>query len=244
MSTPKFEQNSNDHEQYESIDSWTWIERSASRHPTYNTVNVSSAELGAMGRAYAKAPVMEAPAYAVGNLRSAASPADYHAAPTYASSARSIDAPEGPERMDPNIATTRADTFLSNGQLTLGPETGFNEQQHRRSSFHDELSVPLHMFLQDLENNRAFQRYVTQRGPEQRFLQQDPFLRSATSMEVKKGSSGTKISQASIHNSGFLPGDASYGAYDTADPLAGAGRWDESRAEEYPQLMTESALED
>lgn len=146
--------------------------------------------------------------------------------------------------MDPNVATNRADTFLSPGPLKLGPEIGLNEKQHRRSSSNDELSVPLHRFLQDLDNSRTFQRYVTQREPEQRFLNQEPFLRSATSMEVKRGTSATKISQSSMQSSGFFSGDACYRPCDAADPLAGAGRWDENRVEDYPQLMTESAFED
>ncbi|KUJ20533.1 uncharacterized protein LY89DRAFT_445989 [Mollisia scopiformis] len=149
MAIPDHNNTDSTHHYEESIDQWICSQCfktvSPTRPPVFNPENCSCVEAGG-GGPVSQPRTEEQPLYGYDNTMNQ---------PSYASSVVSFTGPEGPERENPNMQIT-------NNYLPLGPDTGLNETQHRRSaSFESDMSYQMRRFLVE-------EGYVNE---EHRFLQ-------------------------------------------------------------------------
>ncbi len=207
----------NDH-LYDPIDQWAcpncYKAISASRPPTFNAENCSCVEVGThsndTGEHFSQPMVREQPMYHYDTTT------QFHTQrpQSYASSSLSGPCPEGPEREDPNM-------HLTTVYLPLGPETGLNEAQHRRTaSFHSDMSYPMQRFLGEQD---YFQPYGTEHAAtNSKFLPQDIYIQSQASKKVNRGTKRSKQSYMSAQSSGSA--EASFVSWGL-DPVTEAGAW-------------------
>jgi hypothetical protein len=135
---------------------------------------------------------------------------------SYASSNRSVPSPEGVENAQPNIN-------ISNDFLPLGPDTGLNEAQHRRtSSVHTDMSYQMRRFLIERDYNQPISAPTPASSPA-RFLSQETHILSQAPQRREK-TEGSKQSKKSLQSSGG--GDLSYIGFGADDSTA-IGAWAE-----------------
>jgi len=116
---------------------------------------------------------------------------------------------------------------LTNAYLPLGPDTGLNELQHRRSaSFESNLSYPMRRFLVEEGYNQT--QLSSEEAVENRFLQQD--VKMGSSKKVTKGS---KFSWVSGDSAGKSSSDELAWSASASKDLGNVGAWMEDNGVPY-----------
>lgn len=190
---------------------------SSSRPPVYNADNCSCADLGGYTNGLTQVP-QPATSPAQGYQYEANGVKYYQPPQSYASSTASVPCPEGVEREDPNLRVTST-------YLPLGPDTGLNEVQHRRSaSFHSDMSFQMRRFLIDQEKHQPH-RSVSPPA-ETNFLKQDIYILSQNPKKNKtmkrRNPSYQSFTSTSSEEYAFVVGGG--------DATAHVGKWiDEDR---------------
>lgn len=183
----------------------------SSRTLAYNADNCSGADLSDYTNGLTQVP-QPATSLAQGCQYQNNTTGFYQPPASYASSTASVPCPEGIEREDPNLP-------LTNTYLPLGPDTGLNEIQHRRTaSVHSDMSYQMRRFLIDQQANMP--HHDISPPTQDNFLPQDIWIQSQSSKK-KKEKRRSKPSYQSFQSSS----SEEYGFVVGADATAHIGEW-------------------